>query len=216
MSHIPLIHQVHPVIYRGQKLDQAQAALVMIHGRGGGPMSILPLLTYLDQPGFAYIVPQADGLVWYPQRFLAPRMSNEPYLASALATIDNLIRQIETAGIPPEKTLLLGFSQGACLALETAARHPRRYGGVVAFSGGLIGDDHELAGYPGRLDGTPVFIGCSDFDAHIPEARVHTSAAILEDLGAAVTKRIYPGMGHTINQDEIEQARALMAALVAA
>lgn len=204
------IHQGQPVIHRGELLENATAAMLMIHGRGGGPMSILPLISPLSLPGFAYLVPQAAGNTWYPQRFLMSRALNEPHLSSALATMQGILQHIADSGIPPEKTMLLGFSQGACLALETAARFPQRYGGVVAFSGGLIGADDELTGYPGSLDDTPVFIGCSDFDEHIPERRVRDSADILTSLGANVEKRIYPGMGHTINMDEIEFARGMM------
>ncbi|MCU0513065.1 MAG: phospholipase [Anaerolineae bacterium] len=206
-------HHNQPVVKRGELLENATAALLMVHGRGGGPASILPLVAHVTVPGFAYVVPQANGFTWYPNRFIAPRASNEPYLGSALATLGDLLTQFEAAGIPPEQTILLGFSQGACLALETAARRPRRYGGVVALSGGLIGAPGELIGYPGRLDGTPVFIGCSDVDDHIPVARVHESADLLAGLGAQVEKRIYPGMGHTVNQDEMDFVRGLMQSL---
>jgi predicted esterase len=208
------IHQGQPMIQRGELLANASAAMLMIHGRGGGAASILPLLTHLTVPEFAYLVPQAVDATWYPQRFLAPRSANQPHLDSALATMNDILRQIQEAGIPLEKTVILGFSQGACLALEVAARSPKRYGGVIAFSGGLIGADNELIGYPGSLENTPVFIGCSDIDTHIPEARVHKTAEILTQLGAQVDARIYPGMGHTVNQDEIDAARKLLEAVV--
>jgi predicted esterase len=208
------IHQGQPVVTRGTPLDKASAAMLAIHGRGGGAMSIMSLASHLSVDGFAYLAPEAAGGIWYPQRFLVPRAANQPYLDSALETMSSLLREIEAAGIPPEKTLLLGFSQGACLALETAARFPARYGGVIAFSGGLIGADNELNGYTGSLAGTPIFLGCSDIDDHIPVERVHTSTEILTNLGADVTERIYPRMGHTVNMDEIEFARAMMAALL--
>lgn len=207
-------HAGQPVAARGEPLDKAKAAMLMIHGRGGGAMSILPLVSHLNVPGFAFLAPQANGGTWYPQRFLVPRAANEPYLSHSLETLTGILKQIEDAGIPPEKTLIMGFSQGACLAQETAARYPKRYGGVVAFSGGLIGADNELNGYPGSLEGTPVFIGCSDIDEHIPVKRVHDSTRILTGLGATVTERIYPGMGHTINQDEIDFVRGMMEALL--
>jgi predicted esterase len=204
------IHQGQPVLLRGELPENATAAMVMIHGRGGGAMSIVALLSHLTVGGFTYLAPEAAGSVWYPQRFLAPRASNEPFLTSTLTTVHGLVQQLQAAGIPATKTMLLGFSQGACVALEYAARHPQRYGGVVALSGGLIGADDELTGYTGSLEGTPIFIGCSDVDSHIPEARVHTSAALLTAQSAQVTTRIYPNMGHTVNEDEIAFVREMM------
>lgn len=204
------IHQGQPLLTKGDPLSDASAALILIHGRGGGPGSIAPLISHLSTPGYAYLIPQAANWTWYPQRFLAPREQNEPYLTSALDVIDELVRQIEAAHIPPERIALLGFSQGACLALEYAARHPRRYGGVIAFSGALIGAETELSGYPDSLEGTPVFLGCSDVDEHIPLERVTRTTGILQSLGADVTERIYPRMGHTINSDEITFARDLL------
>jgi predicted esterase len=210
----PNIHQGQPLLQRGEKLAEAKAAAILIHGRGANAMSMLPLIDALYVPGFAYLVPSAAGSVWYPHRFNVPRTANEPDLSGTLMTISDIMAKIEAANIPAEKTVLIGFSQGACVALEYAARHPKHYGGVIAFSGGLIGADDELIGYENTLDNTPVFIGCSDVDFHIPLVRVQQSTAILTTLGADVTERIYPGMGHTINDDEIEFARAMLAALV--
>jgi predicted esterase len=206
-------HQDQPVRTAGEPLDRARAAMIMMHGRGASAEDILSLSTELDQPGFAFLAPQAAGNTWYPNRFLAPLESNEPWLSSALAVITGLLARTAAAGIPPERTILLGFSQGACLALEYAARNPRRYGGVAGLSGALIGPDdtsRDLAGSAGSLDGTPVFLGCSDVDFHVPKERVDQAAEVLRRLGAEVTVRIYPNMGHTVNQDEIEFVRGMM------
>lgn len=211
---IQRIHQDETIAKAGLSLDDAQAAMIMIHGRGGGTQSVLPLINHFNVDGFAYLAPSAADNTWYPNRFLAPRSSNEPKLSSAIETINNLLDEIESAGIPPEKIIILGFSQGACLSLEVAARNPKRYGGVVALSGGLIGADEELIGYAGSLDNTPVFLGCSDIDMHIPVGRVHKSKEIMESLSASVDERIYEGMGHTINNDEIQAVAETMQSLV--
>jgi phospholipase/carboxylesterase len=209
-------HQGQPVLAVGAPLDRAQAALILVHGRGATAESILELAGELDQAGFAYLAPQAAGNTWYPQRFTAPLAQNEPYLSSALGMLGYLLAQVQAAGIPAERTILLGFSQGACLALEFGARNARRYGGLVGLSGGLIGPDDTPRDYPGTLDGTPVFLGCSDVDSHIPAARVEHSAEVLRRLGGDVTLRLYPGMGHTVNEDEIAFVRGMLAALIAA
>ena len=184
--------------------------MVMIHGRGATAKSILSLADELAQPDFAYLAPQAAGNTWYPNRFLAPIASNEPYLSSALAMINEVLERLSEAGIPPEQAILLGFSQGACLALEFAARHARRYGGVAGLSGGLIGPDGTPRDYPGSLADTPVFLGCSDVDFHVPKERVLHSADVFRGLGGEVTARLYPNMGHTINQEELEAVRHMM------
>jgi phospholipase/carboxylesterase len=206
-------HGGQPVRLAGEPLERARAAMVMVHGRGATAESILALAFELKQPGFAYLAPQAAHDTWYPQSFLAPISSNEPWLSSALTLLGMVIQRIEEGGIPPERTMLLGFSQGACLALEYAARHARRYGGVVALSGGLIGPDGTPRDYPGSFAGTPVFLGCSDRDFHIPKERVQLSAEVLRRLDADVTMRLYPNMGHTVNQDEIDFVRSMMAAI---
>lgn len=208
------IHQGQPIIAAGKPLAEAKAAMIMVHGRGGGVESILPLANHFDVEGFAYLAPAAKDNTWYPNRFLAPRKSNEPFLTSALETVRGLLDKVKEAGIPPEKTILLGFSQGACLALEVAARNTQRYGAVVALSGGLIGADDELNGYLGSFKSTPIFMGCSDIDSHIPLDRIHQSAEILQGLGADIDARIYKGMGHTVNQDEIDAVNALMKKLI--
>lgn len=206
-------HQGQPVLTGGEPLDKAKAAMIMLHGRGASAEDILLLTTELNQPDFVYLAPQAAGYRWYPNSFLAPIASNEPDLSSALAVIASLLAKLTEAGISPERTILLGFSQGACLALEFAARNARRYGGLAGLSGGLIGPDGTPRDYPGSLDGTPVFLGCSDVDPHIPKERVELSAEVLQRLGGNVTTRLYPLMGHTVNRDEIRFVQDMMAAL---
>ena len=184
--------------------------MVMVHGRGATAESILTLVPSLAADGFAFLAPQAGGNTWYPNSFLAPIPSNEPGITSGHAAIAEVLARVNAAGIPLEKTMLLGFSQGACLSLEYAARNAARYGGIACLSGGLIGPDGTSRDYDGSFDGTPVFMGCSDVDGHIPAARVTESAAILRGMGAVVTMRLYPGMGHTINEDEIAAVNAMM------
>lgn len=200
----------------GQPLDQAQAALILLHGRGATAAGIVLLAEELHHPAYAYLAPQAAHNTWYPYTFLAPMQQNEPWLSAALGRVGEMVAHVEAAGVPAERIVLGGFSQGACLASEFMARHARRYGGLLAFSGGLIGPPGTPRAYAGSLDGTPVFLGCSDVDAHIPKERVEETAAVLERLGAQVTMRLYPGMGHTINADEIERGRVLLhSALIA-
>ena len=206
-------HQGQPLLTAGEPLQRAHAALVMVHGRGASARDILSFAAELAAPGFAYLAPQAAGNSWYPNSFLAPIASNEPWLSSALAALESAVDQVVAAGVPPEHIMMLGFSQGACLTLEYVARHARRYGGVVGWSGGLIGPDDTPREYAGSLAGTPVFLGCSDSDPHIPQTRVDLTAEVLRRLEADVTERIYAGMGHTVNQDEIAFVRAMMAAL---
>jgi len=197
----------------GVPLQEAQATMILVHGRGATAASILMLAEELDRDGFAYLAPQAPGQTWYPYSFLAPLEQNQPHLDAALATLENVLAQVAAAGVPAERIIFLGFSQGACLASEFVARHARRYGGLVALSGGLIGPPGTPRVYPGDLAGTPVFLGCSDVDPHIPAWRVEESAAVLEQLGAAVTMRLYPGMGHSVNEDEINFVRQMMETL---
>jgi predicted esterase len=208
-------HAGQPVSHAGEPLDSAQAAVIMIHGRGASARDILTLMPEIGTPEVAWIAPQASGNTWYPQSFLMPIEQNEPYLSSALATIGRVLESVEAAGIPAERTVLLGFSQGACLTSEFMARNARRFGGLVVFSGGLIGPEGTPRDYEGSLHGTPVFIGCSDVDAHIPVQRVEETSLVLNRLGAEVDARIYPGMGHTVNRDELEAARALIEDVVA-
>jgi phospholipase/carboxylesterase len=208
-------HQGQPVLIAGDPIDRARAAMVMIHGRGATAEDILELANELKHPGFVYLAPQAAGNTWYPNSFLAPIASNEPGLSSGLVAIANVLAQLAEADVPFERTMILGFSQGACLSLEFVARNAKRYGGVVGLSGGLIGPDDTSRDYAGSLAETPTFLGCSDLDPHIPKVRVEFSAEILRNLGGDVTARLYPRMGHTVNRDEIRFVRSMMAALVA-
>lgn len=219
-------HQGQPVSRSGAPQKEADAAVILVHGRGASAGSILQFAEEFHTPEtapdpaqgaakrIAHLAPQAAGNAWYPYSFLAPIEQNEPGLSSGLAVIGQLIDELEADGIPASRIVLLGFSQGACLVGEFAARNARRYGGVVMLSGGLIGRGGEdlfsyASGSP--LETTPVFLGCSDIDAHIPLERVQASSMVFRRLGAEVTERIYPGMGHTVNMDEIGFIRTLIA-----
>lgn len=204
------LHQGQPVRTAGVPLDRARAAMVMVHGRGATAESILTLVPALDADGFAFLAPQAAGNTWYPNSFMAPIPSNEPGITSGLAAIGDVIGTISEAGIPLERTMLLGFSQGACLSLEYAVRHAARYGGIATLSGGVIGPDGTPRNHQGNFDGTPAFLGCSDIDGHIPALRVTESASVLRHMGARVTMKLYPGMGHLVNDDEIAAVNAMM------
>lgn len=214
-------HQGQPVREAGAPIQRAKAAVVLLHGRGATAESILPLADTLAQPDALYRAPQAQGRTWYPHSFLAPLDANAPHLPSAVRAVSDVLAALAEGGVPPEKTLLLGFSQGACLALEVAARGARRYGGVVAFSGGLIGSgqqdgeppEDKSFDYGGSMEGTPVFVGCAERDPHVPLRRIEQTAEAFERLGADVTARVYEGMGHAINDDEIRFARGFLARL---
>ncbi len=195
----------------GAAAEQARAAVIMIHGRGSSAADILSLGREFGRDDLLLVAPEAPGGSWYPQRFTAPLANNEPGITNGLRAIDDVRGSLEKQGIDAERTVLLGFSQGACLALEYAARNARRYGGVVGLSGALIGPDDLPRNYAGSLESTPVFLGCSDVDAHIPLYRVNESAEVFERLGANVTERIYPGMPHTVNDDEIAHVQQLLA-----
>jgi predicted esterase len=188
--------------------------MVMVHGRGATADDILALSDELAVPGFAYLAPQAAADTWYPFSFLSPIEQNEPGISSGLSAIADVLATIERAGVPIERVMLLGFSQGACLSLEFTARAARRYGGVAGLSGGLIGPDGTPRDYSGSLAGTPIFLGCSDVDPHIPVPRVIETATVLRRLGGNVDARFYPGMGHTIDEDELEAVRAIMRSVV--
>jgi phospholipase/carboxylesterase len=207
-------HQGQPVLVAGEALERAKAVMIMLHGRGASAEDMLGLAEEVHQPGFSYLAPQAAGHTWYPYSFLSPIANNEPGLSSGLAVIASLLARVAEAGIVPERTILIGFSQGACLSLEFAARNARRYGGVVGLSGALIGPDGTSRDYPGSLDSTPIFLGCSDRDFHIPKERVELSAEVLQGLGGNVTARLYPNMGHTVNRDEIQFVQGMMTALL--
>jgi phospholipase/carboxylesterase len=198
------------VMTAGAPLQRAKVAVVLLHGRGGTAEDILGLAAAMAVPDVAYLAPQAAGNTWYPLSFLAPIDQNEPSLSRALATVGTVIDAAREAGLATGRLVLMGFSQGGCLALEYGARHARRYGGLVGLSSGLIGPPGIARDYGGSLAGTPVVLGCSDSDSHIPLWRVQESTRVLRGLGAEVTERIYPGMGHTINDDEIGQVRKLL------
>jgi predicted esterase len=202
------------LLTNGAPLERARTALLALHGRGASARDILALTKLLELgDDVAVVAPQASGNTWYPYSFLAPLDQNEPYLASALNLLDTLVTYLADHDIPAERVLLLGFSQGACLASEYAARRARRWGGVAVLTGGLIGPDGTPRDYAGTLDGTPVFLGAGDPDAHVPWTRVEETAAVFARLGAAVTTRRYPGLPHTVNEDEIAAVQALVDSL---
>jgi predicted esterase len=203
-------HQGQPVLSAGAQVSSAKAVGVLLHGRGASAMSILDLGDALALDEVAWLAPQARGNTWYPNRFLAPIESNEPWLSSALAAVNDLVAQVVGAGTPARHVALIGFSQGACLALEALLRTPSLAGGAAALSGGLIGPPGTVWPDTGRLDGAQVFLGCSDVDAHIPKERVIESADLLRARGADVTAILYPGMDHTVNDDELAHVRELM------
>lgn len=206
------LHQSPPKT-AGDPLDAAVAAVILVHGRGASAAGMLELSKEFPTNGIAYIAPQADHNTWYPRSFLEPIEDNEPWLSAALNRLKDMRDTVTAAGIPGEQLLFLGFSQGACLASEFVARHPRRYGGLAALSGGLIGPLGMHRQYHGTLDDTPVFLGCSDIDPHIPLDRVDETASVFESMDATVTKRIYEGMGHGINRDELETVATMIDAL---
>ncbi|HEU4470075.1 MAG TPA: dienelactone hydrolase family protein [Flavisolibacter sp.] len=197
-------------ITAGKKIGEASKALIMVHGRGGSAEDILSLSRYLDVGDYALAAPQATNHTWYPLSFMAPPASNEPWLSSAIQQLAALVASINEQGIPTSRIYLLGFSQGACLSLEFAARHAARYGGIAAFTGGLIGDRLYTENYSGDFGGTPVFIGTSDPDPHVPPQRVNETTGIFSAMNARVTERIYPNMGHTISQEEIDMANKIV------
>lgn len=198
----------------GEPLGSAHAAMLLVHGRGASAEDIMTVGAELKQPGFTYLAPQAAGGAWYPNRFIAPIASNEPWLSSALGVLETLLDKIG-ATIAAERVVLLGFSQGACLTLEFAARHARRYGGLVGLSGALIGPDGTPRDYPGSFAGTPTFLGCSDVDPHVSKESVVDAGEVLKRMGATVELRLYPGMGHTTNKDELAAVRTIMVGLSA-
>jgi phospholipase/carboxylesterase len=228
MAHIPSLNEDKPMISSlsantlvqqfglrtaGAPLAVAAAVVIAVHGRGADADSILGLADVLAQTGVAFVAPQAPMGAWYPQAFIAPIAANEPWLSQSLATIADIADALFQAGLPDERLCLLGFSQGACLALEAAIRRPRPYGAVIGFSGGYIGPLGSARQPQGQMEGARVFLGCSDIDSHIPLARLKDTTALMTAMGADVTERIYPGFGHAINEDEIVHARQLLATL---
>lgn len=203
-------HQNQKIFTLGKPISEATAAMILLHGRGTTAQSMFWLAQELVHASFIYLTPQAEGNSWYPHSFLRPLEQNEPRLSSALAVVGETVNQLTHAGVPTDRIILAGFSQGACLASEFVARNAKRYGGLIIFSGGLIGPDGTPRDYSGSLDGTPVFNGCSDSDIHIPLGRVQETTRVLTDMGAAVTERIYPQMAHTVSPDEIVHARKIV------
>jgi predicted esterase len=203
-------HGGQRIVSAGIPLADSGRVVIMVHGRGAGPANILDLVPALDHPEFTYLAPSAAQNTWYPYSFMTDTAKNEPYLSSALKVLGDLVDDLAVKGIPKTRIVLLGFSQGACLSSEFAVRHADRFGGVIAFSGGLIGPPGTAWNYPGTFAGTPVFLGCSDIDPHIPAPRVEESAAVFARMEAEVTRRLYPGMGHLMNDDEIAFARAML------
>lgn len=209
-------HRDQPILVWGPPRAEAAGAMLLVHGRGGSRGDMQALARDLDRPRFACLAPAAAGRTWYPYSFLEPIKRNEPHLSSALRLLDVALAKAVAGGVPSARIVVIGFSQGACLALEFAARNARRYGAVIGFTGGLIGPDGTPRDYGGTFDGTPVFLGSSDVDPHVPKRRVDETAAAFRRLGANVTERIYPGLGHTINADEIAAARSLLDGVLAA
>src|SRR5688572_26657920 len=203
-------HAGQPVLTAGPRPETADGTIVLLHGRGGSAENMLSLYAALGDERFAALAPQAAGNSWYPQSFLAPLGANQPYLDSALRRVDSLVAALLARGVPADRVVLVGFSQGACLTSEFVARHPHRYGAVIGLTGGLVGPPGTPRDYRGSLDDTPVFLGTSDPDPHVPFERVQETADVLRRMGAKVELRRYPGMPHTINQDELDAARALL------
>ncbi len=203
-------HSTQPALWRGASLSDARLAVVLLHGRGASAQDILALVDQLGVDDAAYVAPEAAGHSWYPYSFLAPIEQNEPGISSAFRMISGLVNDFVRQGISSDRIALVGFSQGACLALEFAARHAQPYAAVVGLSGGLIGPPGTPRDYSGSLQGAHIFLGCSDVDPHIPLGRVHDSADVFRRLGAAVDERIYPKMGHTVNRDELDAVTALL------
>jgi len=203
-------HGAQPVVTDGPKPANARFTMILVHGRGASAENILALARELRLDDVAYIAPQAAGHTWYPYSFLAPMTHNEPGISSAFRVLSRLVGTLRNDGVESQRIAFLGFSQGACLVLEYAARHAGRYAGVIGLSGALIGPDETPRDYDGSCEGTPVFLGCSDVDPHIPLARVHESADVFRKLGASVDERIYRGMGHTVNADEMAAIKGLL------
>jgi predicted esterase len=203
-------HAAEPVLRHGPDPSAARLAVILVHGRGDSAAGILGLADHFDLADVAWLAPQAAGHAWYPYSFLAPMDQNQPGLDSGLRRIGGLVAALGTDGVPPARIVLMGFSQGACLVQEYAARHAQRYAALIGLSGGLIGPPGTPRDYAGSLEGTPVFLGCSDIDSHIPVERVHESAEVFRRMGAAVDERIYPGMGHTVNRDELDAVSRLL------
>jgi predicted esterase len=203
-------HAGEPLATAGTPLGQSATVVILVHGRNAAPPNILDLVPRFARPDVTYLAPAAAGRTWYPLSFMAEKEKNEPGLSSGLWVLEHLVGEVVARGIRRDHIVLLGFSQGACLTAEFAVEHADRYGGVILYSGGLVGPPGMSWTYPGSFAGTPVFLGCSDVDAHVPRSRVDESAAVFLGMGAAVTERIYPGMGHLVNDDEVAFTRSLV------
>ncbi len=206
-------HEGQPLVIRGRPLAESKAVAILMHGRGHTTETILALADRIGNAAFTYLAPAAKDQTWYPYGFMAPIAQNEPFLSSALTVYDSLIHDLLRQGFSRQQLVLLGFSQGACLTAEYAVRHADRYGGVVLFTGGLIGPPGTIWDYPGSFQETPIFLGTSDVDSFVPVERVHESAALFQQMGANVVERVYPGMDHLVNDDEISFVRSLMQTL---
>jgi phospholipase/carboxylesterase len=203
-------HDLSQVLSAGEPVAEAAGAVVLLHGRGGSARDILGLSNAFGGLGLAFVAPEAAGHTWYPQSFLAPRSANEPYLSSALEKIRRVVDGLVAGGIPTERIVISGFSQGACLSTEFVATHPARYAGLIAFTGGLIGPPGSDLHHAGELHGTPALLLSGDPDPHVPWSRVEESAAQLKAMGAEVTAIRYAGRQHTVSQDEVAHARLLL------
>ncbi|MCH8556383.1 MAG: dienelactone hydrolase family protein [Balneolia bacterium] len=203
-------HLFENVQFAGKSVEEAEKVIILIHGRGATADSILGLMNEFRLDDAAYIAPQATNNTWYPYSFLKPESENEPWLSSAISLLDEVVDSILKTGKSHNQIVFMGFSQGACLASEYVARNAERFGGLIAFSGGVIGDAIKPEKYSGDFDGMPAFFGCSDNDFHIPEDRVYDSESLFKKLNAKAEAVIYPGMGHTINQDEILRAQRII------
>jgi phospholipase/carboxylesterase len=206
-------HVGQPVRSVGAELEDARSAMILVHGRGASAADMLPLVDHLAAPGFIYLAPEASGDVWYPNRYDTPLAGNEPWLSSALAGLGGLVDRLVAAGIPSERVILTGFSQGACLCAEYAARNARRYGGLGILAGGLIGPKDTLRDYPGSLEKTPVYLGCSDPDPYFSPEWIRYSAEIFARLGARVESKLFPDLGHRINLDMLRAVRSMVDAI---
>jgi len=206
-------HVGQTIVTAGPEVTSKSTVVILVHGRNAGPENILDLAPHFGQPAVTYLAPAAAGRTWYPLSFLAPRAQNEPFLSSALAMLDRVVSDVSRRGVPLHRIVVAGFSQGACLATEFVYRHAKPLGGLIAFSGGLIGPPGTTWDRTESFAGIPAFFGCSDVDAHVARVRVEESAAVLSLLGADVTTRIYPGMGHLVNDDEIVHATAMIGAI---
>jgi predicted esterase len=203
-------HAGQPLATAGAPLGKSAVAMILVHGRNALPANILSFVPAFGRPDITYLAPGAAGGTWYPLSFMADREKNEPAISSGVWVLEQLVQHVVRAGVRKDRIVLLGFSQGACLTSQFAASHADRYGGVVLYSGGLIGPPGTTWSYPGSFGGTPVFLGCSDVDTHVPKTRVDESAAVFQRMGATVTEQIYPGMGHLVNEEEIAFTRTLL------